>query len=71
MNGRTELPLSEGRNDGCELDRRTRRLNSGSMKINVPWSYSGRIGVRNLRYREEGRVGQGRAYSLYLIADGI
>lgn len=41
------------------------------MKINVPWSYSRRIGVRNLRYREEGRVGQGRTYSLYLITDSI
>lgn len=41
------------------------------MKINVPWSSSGRTGVRNLGFRGEDRVGQGRTYNLYLITDGI
>lgn len=52
------------RENGCETDGRTWRLNSGAIKINVPWSYSGRIGVRNLGFRGEDRVGRGRTYSL-------
>ena len=40
------------------------RLNSGSIKINVPWSYSGRTGIRNLGFKGEDRVGYGRTYSL-------
>lgn len=68
MNGMTEPPFSEGGDkEGRMFVRQMEelgRLNSGAIKINVPWSYSGRIGVRNLGFRGEDRVGYGRTYSL-------
>lgn len=68
MNGTTEPLFSEGGDkEGRMVVRQMEEpggLNSGSIKINVPWSYSGRTGVRNLGFRGEDRVGHRRTYSL-------
>lgn len=66
MNERVELPSSEVRDkreNGCEKESRTWRLNSGSLKINFPWSCSGGTGERNLSFRGGDRAGQGRTYN--------